>query len=162
MKSKEAPITKPEGESLEFSFKVTEVVTMKNACMALRDFRHCGLVTMRTLFYNNRLLQDLMDQIAPEEEVLQELRMTVYGPEAAKLEPEELEKKRKELKDGQANFNKADHIIKLFTVSKADFQSSLNNLDNFDKKVIYQGQQNQTEIDRLTAYMDLEAEGIIK
>lgn len=159
--NKEAPISRPEGEKVEFSFNVVRLVDIKNSCLALRDFRHCGLPSMRLLFYNNKLLQELMDDLSGEEEILQALRQTVYGAEAATMDPKELELKRKELTEAQKKFNTTEHIVKLYVVSKDEFKSSLNNLDQFGKKLIYAGQQNQQEIDTLSAYMELEIEGVI-
>jgi len=153
---KEAPIIMPQGERVEFSFKVSELVNVKRACQALQDFRHCGIENMRRFHANRKLLAGILETLGTEEEVLRDMHMLVYGPESAKLSTEELATRTKEYNVANKKFITEDHIVGLYTIPNSVFEEPLKDEAKFPKKPI-----DNIEVDTLIAYMDLCSEGII-
>ncbi len=161
--SHEAPIAStialPAGSLVEFVFKVAELITVKTACLALRDFRAIGIENMRRLHANNKLIENLIgtEEIASEEQVIRDLQSIVYSSEASKMSSTDLSARTKELQKANQDYANKEHSIKLYTVSNAVFEESLKDESKFPKKMINQNQ----EVDTLIAYMDLCTEGII-
>jgi len=156
LNKKEAPLAMPAEGKVEFSFRASELVNIKQACQALRDFRHCGIDNMRKFHANNKLLATALEEVSDEEEVLRDLHTIIYGPEASKLSPEELAARTKEFKKANKEYGVREYSIHLYTVPNSVFEPHLADESKFPKKTI-----NNTEIDTLVAYLDLCSEGII-
>lgn len=152
----EAPIMKPTGEQVELKLRIAQINTISEACTALRDFRSCGIENMRRLHFNSKLLKDLVQSLSIEVDVIRDLNQVVYGPEAYKLTPEELNTRTKELRDADRAYGAKEHKVKLFTIPNSVFEEALKDETKFTKKMI-----SQVEVDTLMAYYDLCLEGII-
>lgn len=155
---REAPVV-PLNGGTEFNLTPEQVGLLRNGCLALRDFRHISVESMRAMHHNHRTLTKLIEnEMSSDEETLSTAHNILYGPEAGQISQEEREKKRAELTQMNKEYRKKVFTTYLHTIEATQFAKALEDTEaNFPKRDF----QGIGQIDLLIAYFDLAAEGLI-
>jgi len=157
--AKNAPVEPLEKETgTEFTLIPEQVATLRKGFLALRDFRHISIPSMRAMHDNYRVIQNLIKtKMTPEEELIGNISNALYGEEAHLLTPEERVSKRAELDKISKSYATKGFKVTLHTIPESEFTKALENPENFTKRQF----QEVGEVDTLVSYFDLCSEGII-
>lgn len=152
IKKNEAPLASINEKTITYQLTLNELNNLKTACDVMKDFLKTPLLNLRKLHKNSKIIQGVIDKFDDESELIntrigkinQELSKT---PNDEKLLTERTEM-LKEIKD----YNRAKHSVNLYTMPASDFPAKP---EDFGKKFLNKGQQNQVDVEYSTFFIEL-------